>query len=593
MNIFTISYFRYPKHIENTFENYTFYYENDNVYKTFFLNNVVESLPYNTFETITNKYIKKICFAFYVLYFTGGFYIDLNVIPCDQLLSYNLNPNTFYCVKSIVDDKNLFLGIFGSEKNNEFNLHLIHSLIKLDKSNLNITTENIYEIIKELDNGNGNIVYFKEQKTDSKYVSTLSDDNRILFNHYYNPSYSYLLPYDNNINVNNISTIKIGITLSLFNDVKSFFSNGINQNALFLCELFINIGFDVYFIVEDTKLFEIKEDILSDILYDKRFKLSKYSEVLYNEFNVIITLSFSYGETFILNYLKHMNTKHVGYFCGNTYIIETEKILYNQHKKRQDDNYDFLVNGQSKYDEIWSIPQMSDINLHFWQILHRCKCIEVPFVWSSNAIMLFCKANKCVEEDLYYKNRGLEKKIAIFEPNISIMKWALPSVLLCENEYRKNKKIKHLYITNINSSSTNDFNLKQFNKLLNSLDIVKEKKCSIESRYTTLEFMSKFADVVVSHQWGNPLNYLYFDLAWMGWPIIHNAHLCKDIGYYYENFNLIEGSSLLNYVIDSHDKDVKNYIDKNRCYIDKYLPTNKLLQIKYKELILNLFSKNI
>ena len=211
----------------------------------------------------------------------------------------------------------------------------------------------------------------------------------------------------------------------------SFFSNGINQNSLFLCELLLNIGFDVYFLIEDSKLFDIDENNLAKTLYDKRFKLKKYSEILYSEFNLIITLSFSYNEQFIYNYLKYLNTKHVGYFCGNSYIIESEKILYNQHKNTQNSEYDFLINNKPKYDEIWSIPQMAEINRDFWSILYQCNCIEVPFVWSDKAIHLSCIVNKCNESDLLYKNRGLEKKIAIFEPNISIMKWALPSVLIC------------------------------------------------------------------------------------------------------------------------------------------------------------------
>ena len=233
---------------------------------------------------------------------------------------------------------------------------------------------------------------------------------------------------------------------------------------------------------------------------------------------------------------------------------------------------------------------MSEINVDFWSILYKCKCIEVPFVWSSSAIKLACISNQCKEEDLLYKNRGLDKKVAIFEPNISIMKWALPSILICEEVYRKNKRLQHLYITNINSSTTNDFNVGQFNKFMKTLDLVKDNKCSIESRYNTLLFMSKYADIVVSHQWGNPLNYLYFDLAWMGWPIVHNAYLCKDVGYFYEDFQLKDGGTILEKVLNHHDSTIDTYIKDNRKAIDGFLPTNKDLQQKYSNLILTLFS---
>ncbi|MFY7728209.1 MAG: DUF2827 family protein [Flavobacterium sp.] len=586
MKLFTVTKFRYPKHVEDTFTDYTFYYEHAHTYQTFFTNHCISDidLSYNEFQSIRNDIVKKICFVFFVLYVHGGFFIDLNVIPGKDLKTFTLKSNTFYCVESMLNNGTLFSGIFGSEKGNSLLLQLIKDIIALSNISSDITSNQLYALIKQ----KTGVQFLSEKILYPHCASTLSPDNRMLFDHYYDPKVSYTIPFQNTpIKLPN--NVKIGITLLLLNDVKSFFSNGINQNSLFLCELLLNCGFDVYFIVEDTKLLAISDETMRDILYDPRFQLKKYSEILHAEFHVIITLSFSYGEQFIYNYLKHMNTKHVGYFCGNSYIIETEKILYNQHKERQKDAYDFTINGLTKYDEIWSIPQMSEINLDFWSILFKCKCIEVPFVWSNNAITLFCKANKCKEEDLLYKNRGPDKKVAIFEPNISIMKWALPSILMCESAYRNNKHLKHLYVTNINSSSTNDFNLTQFNKLMNTLDIVKDKKCSIESRYTTLPFMSNHADIAVSHQWGNPLNYLYFDLAWMGWPIIHNAHLCKDVGYFYRDFHLNDGADILEKVIETHDLHKDKYLDDNRKAIARFLPTNVDIQEIYKNYIFQLF----
>ena len=585
MNLFTVSKFRYPKYIEDTIRDYTFYYESPSIFEEFYKQNSVEDIDFALFTKINNVFIKKLCFIFYVLYVKGGFFIDLNVIPGEDLNIFLIEDNYLYCVESILKNNTLFLGIFGSSSKNKTLLNLMHSFIEFDKNNSSISSNDIYTLIKQTDK---QITYLNEKMLKKNCISTITDTDLVLFDHYYDPKISYIIPFENKI-IQQPTDIKIGITLLLFKDINSFFSNGINQNSLFLCELLLNCGFDVYFIVEDEKLFDINAKTLNNILYDSRFKYKKYSEILYSEFNVIITLSYSYGDIFIYNYLKHMNTKHIGYFCGNTYIIETEKILYNQHKLRQNDPYEFTINGYEKYDQIWSIPQMSSINLDFWCILYRCKCIEVPFVWSSSAITLFCKANNSTEEEFYYKNRGSEKKIAILEPNISIMKWALPAILICEDSYRTNQKIKHLYITNINSSNTNDFNLNQFNKLVKNLDIVKENKCSIETRYKTLQFMKDHADIVISHQWGNPLNYLYFDLAWMGWPIIHNAYLCKDIGYFYDNFNLKDGSTILNQVIETHDLNKDQYLINNRKAIERFLSTNKDLQKIYSELIFSLF----
>ena len=168
------------------------------------------------------------------------------------------------------------------------------------------------------------------------------------------------------------------------------------------------------------------------------------------------------------------------------------------------------------------------------------------------------------------------------------MKWCFPALLVCENAQRslKNKDlISQVRITNVLNTSNETFNIDLFNKMVKTLDLFSGKKISIESRYNSLYFMSKYADIAVSHQMENNLNYLYLDLAWMGWPIVHNANLCKDVGYYYDGFDYEEGGKMLKNVILTHDENLDDYIKQNRATIDKYLPTNKALQDQYKKLI--------
>jgi hypothetical protein len=592
MNLFTVTKFEYPKPITDSFkeitDNYIFFYDDEKTYEKFITENIITDFSFDSFKEIKQEY-KKICFVLYILYIKGGIFIDLNVIPNKNISLINLESEVFICIQSIINKENLFLGVLSSNKGNIINLDLIKSIHRHSVENININLcQYINTFLQKYDQSK--IKILKEILKPNYIASSVDNNNIEYFDHYYNSSYYYKFPYTKKVIQKN-SDVKIGITLLVFKNTCDFFTNGINQNSLYLCELLLNIGFDAYFIIQDERINEINPETLKKELYDERFKYVKYSEILSADFNIIITLSFSYSEKFILNYLKHTNTKHIGYFCGNSYIIDTEMILYNQHKKKQNDGYDFTIDGQTKYDEIWSIPQMSEINLNYWSILHRCKCIEVPFIWSKNAIKLSCIVHNCKEEDLMYRNRGENKKIAIFEPNISIMKWALPAVLITEKCYRNNKKIQQLYITNTGSDKTNDMNMKQFNKLVFNLDIVKDKKCSIEARYNTLSFMSKHSDIAVSHQWGNPLNYLYFDLAWMGWPIIHNADKCKDVGYFYNNFNYDEGSNMLNYVLANHDNNIDEYIKNNRKNIDKFLTTNEDLQKIYENLIYNVINK--
>ena len=585
INCFHISKICPPTSIVNEISercNYTFLYEHNTTYENFIKNNPIDLYNIDEFNSIKSIAIKRLVFILYYLYIKGGIYIDLRVIPTNNIQTINLENVSLLCVNSMMNKEQLFLGIIGCKQHEPIALELIKK-ISID------TNESLHTIFKTIDN---NILFLNEKILLNDCVSTVDANDNILFNHYYDDNRFYKFNFipKTDVKQSENKNIKIGVTLLVFDTINKFFSNGINQNSLYLCELFLNIGFDAYFVLNDADLPNINIDILKTQLYDNRFKYIKYSEILQNNLDVFITLSFSDTNNYIHNYLKYLNTKLVGYFCGNSYIIDTEKILYNQHKEKQG-AYDYYINNQPQFDVIWSIPQMSDTNLYYWQILYRCPAISVPFIWSTNAIKLHMLVNNCSENELLYKiKNNNEKKIAIFEPNISIMKWALPSVLICEDCYRKNHNIKHLYITNINNNNKIiDFNTNDFNKLLSNTDLVKHKKCSVESRYNTLHFMSKIADIAVSHQWGNPLNYLYFDLAWLGYPIIHNAHLCNDVGYYYPDFNYVDGSEILNFAINNHDNNLDKYIMNNRTAINRFLTTNVVLMKDYEKLIRNLF----
>ena len=41
---------------------------------------------------------------------------------------------------------------------------------------------------------------------------------------------------------------------------------------------------------------------------------------------------------------------------------------------------------------------------------------------------------------------------------------------------------------------------------------------------------------------------MYLDAAFMGYPVLHNAPMCKDVGYYYEGCDTVEASKKLNWI---------------------------------------------
>jgi hypothetical protein len=381
--------------------------------------------------------------------------------------------------------------------------------------------------------------------------------------------------------------IKIGITFDPPEEPIKMFSNGIRQNAFYLMELLINCGYDVHLIITPGQQDKIQNLYGFD---SGRYKWVDYNDIQDSKFDVVIQFVFQI-ESFKLMQLKKDGVKLIAYNCGNEYIITMEEVLFNK-KSFSGQQHVFIHEYGQVFDQIWSIPQMVNTNLSYWKTLYKCDAMEVPFIWSPLAIEQFEKENIAAGKgDTLYKNRGEVKKLGVFEPNLNIFKWSFPPLLVCENAYRIDKsKIGHVYCTNI-LDKKEPFNIDFFNKMVKPLDIFRDKVLSIEARYNTLYFMSKFCDIAVSHQWENPLNYLYLDLAWMGWPVLHNAHLCKDVGYYFEGFNYKQGGEVLVDIINNHDKSADEYLKRNRKIIDRYLPTNKSLQNKYKKLISNLVKK--
>ncbi len=356
------------------------------------------------------------------------------------------------------------------------------------------------------------------------------------------------------------------------------FSSGIRQNVMFLHDTLFQIGYDAHLIVCNLK----DKDVTQLYGVDSTYKFTDHSQILSEEFDLIIQMGYNLAKNDV-TLIRNKGIKLVAYNCGNDYIFDLEATLFGTDGLPDQYNHEY-----PPFDEVWTLPHHMNTNAHYLSSLFRTKCVEVPYIWSPSLMEHYEK--ECLKTNigtLSYKKREGAKSCAIFEPNRNVVKWCFPAVLVCENTCRVIPElVKHVYVTNIDQSSKR-FNLDYFNRLVKSLDLFKTKKLSIELRFNSILFMSKHADIAVSHQWENSLNNLYFDLAWMGWPLVHNAHLCKDVGYYYEGFNYEMGGAVLARAIQNHDEDSEAYMARNRAVIGRYLPTNRDVQAKYRELIEN------
>jgi len=378
--------------------------------------------------------------------------------------------------------------------------------------------------------------------------------------------------------------MKIGITLGLKDNKESIWTNGIKQNVLMLVHLLKNSkkGYEVCILNSMNVDFTERPSYLDGI--DIHYFNDKFLEM-----DLLIVMGaqiFDYQlETFKRS---GANKKVVSYKCGNNYVIHMENILF---RPSEDKKFQY----EKQYDEIWYVPQQDEVNSGLYKTLYRTNAFAVPFIWSEKflfeAVRDIHKGFKSGKytKDWQYDNTKEKKILGIMEPNLNIVKFCLIPAMIAEESYRTvtgRKHIEKLRITNATTVSKH----KEFMSIINTFDLFREGKVSAESRYQTAYMLTQHLDVLICHQLLNPLNYLYLDAAYLGYPVLHNAPMCKDLGYYYEGSDTVEASKMLNHILTEHDKNIDAYNERNDKVLQRYHIDNTDVIETYDRLIENLFN---
>jgi hypothetical protein len=388
-----------------------------------------------------------------------------------------------------------------------------------------------------------------------------------------------------------MKNLKIGITIGLNKIDESIWTNGMKLNILTLIKLLQKSTNDYEVYLLNTNPINISSkpehfnNINVDIFDDK-----------YHEMDLIIIMG-SQPKSELIQHFKSIKTtnKVVSYKCGNNFVLAIEEMLFKEGPKT---NYIH----ENYFDEIWYVPQQHETNNGYYSTLYRANSIVVPFIWdksfldkSLSEINLLHKVHTENNTGNFRKSSDYqpkkEKTIGVLEPNLNIVKTCIIPSMIAEESYRS--EIGKKYISKLSiSNSENLKNHKTFLSLLNTFDLYKDGKIRAENRHQTAYYVSQYVDIVICHQLLNPLNYLYLDVAYMGYPVLHNAYMCKDIGYYYNGSDTIEASKILNWILENHDDNLEEYKKRNSQVLYKYYIENPELIKSYDLLIKNLFDNN-
>ncbi len=378
--------------------------------------------------------------------------------------------------------------------------------------------------------------------------------------------------------------LKIGITIGLKDSKESIWTNGIKQNVLILTRLLKNSSENY----EIKLLNTIEVDWSEKPGYLKDVEICTFKDN-YMDMDMLIVMGAQVSNADIKNFKSDPKKKVVSYKCGNNYVITMENILFKEEEEGKVHQF------EDSFDEVWYIPQQDEVNRGYYHTLYRTNSLIVPFLWHNQYLL---EALTDIEvgfkrgqfkKDYRYEIGKQKKRIGVMEPNLNIVKFSLIPAMIAEECYRGEigkERIEKLMLTNSEKIAKN----KEFLGMISTFDLYKDNKISAESRYQTAYILSQYIDVLVCHQILNPLNYLYLDAAYMGYPVLHNAPMCKDLGYYYEGSDTVDGAKKLDYILTKHDDNIDKYNDRNDKALMRYYADNPKLVKTYDRLIHNLFN---
>lgn len=369
--------------------------------------------------------------------------------------------------------------------------------------------------------------------------------------------------------------IKIGISFYWSDTFQNLWGNGAGQNMYFLKELLSQIDFveDVFFVYWRSDISTLPE---SFILPEFDIRFYDFNDIV-DEMDILIegTLTLEEPEERIMHEKKK---KVISYRMGNDFFLDLEAFTSNNTKAGR--SFNDVV-----YDDIWVIPNFSDNNKAYLEIMKDVEIKTVPHLWYP---IFLEKGISKLQDGLkfgYQKGRDT-KMVSIFEPNINVVKSCYIPILITEQAYKVKREVfNHIYVCNTYTKK----DIPVFNNFISRTRVARDKVLSIEKRHEMPYFLSKYTDIVVSHQIETPLNYAYYEALYGGYPLIHNSELLPEgVGYYYPKLDAYKGAEVLLDAMLNHDNNYEEYINRANIFLESISPYNQKNILEHRNLILRL-----
>ena len=341
-------------------------------------------------------------------------------------------------------------------------------------------------------------------------------------------------------------------------------ANGAMQNAKFLMDMLLLLGIEGFFLVSH----KLPNDVISIngrdypayALDEVEGKTARLDVVL--EGNMIVPANTRE------RLRKKFSSKFVTIHYGNIMLMNIEEIFLRRNMSGMT-----FVPGT---DEVWTSPHHIK-SVPYLETIYKASVKICPYIWEPDFV------NGMFRVEDYQEKRS----IFVMEPNFNVVKTALIPMAIIERVYQHDKNLfDKAYILNGLTWRNNEYFLNNIVRNMESLN-ANSNKVFFSDRAGFDETFSK-PDVLVSHQWEIELNYLYLEALFKGIPLVHNSPRLKDVGFYYEGFDVGEGALQTERALVYWPSDED--LHRGREYLKQYSIKNEENQQGYKRLFSELMS---
>jgi hypothetical protein len=339
----------------------------------------------------------------------------------------------------------------------------------------------------------------------------------------------------------------------------TWFGNGYSQNVKFFYDLLQLMGHEPWLLVANAREGQKLE------LFGREYRCVSYQEVFDQSLvaDILFEVGVSVGLEF-RNKLKETNrTPTVSTRYGISLVFDMEQIA---HKETMSPGIHIAPS-----DMVWTSPHIA-YGLPYLQTLYQCPGAVSPYIWEPD----FLKRK--------FVDNGKEgvRDIYCMEPNMSVIKNAIVPLAIIEEVYRAAPdSFGKAMILNGLKFHSQKFFLENIVRNMSSL-ISHANKVFFTGRYKFDEVFKK-PDVLIGHQWGCDLNYLYLQALYAGLPFVHNSDSLQDVGYYYPGFEVGIGREQLLRALREHD--VARELPKYKAAVQRYSIHNPDVQAEYQRLL--------